>query len=349
MTHSARRPRSILATIGAITVFALAACSGQSSSSGPAAPGAVGAKDQAAAAGAPSAAGGAANVDAVNAAQKVVRSATLTVVVSSVEQSAVSIRAIAAGAGGQVTGENLSSSAAVPTPTASSSGSARRGSSATITLDVPSDSLDTVLDQLGKLGTVSARTVTSKDVTATYVDTESRISTKKASIERVRTLMTQAKDVAQVVELESQLAQRESDLESLQATLETLKKQVAMSTVTMTLTTEPAAAPDDTSGFLGGLKSGWSAFLTTGNGVLTVAGAVLPFVLALAVVGLPVLWWLRRRRAGAATAAAPPREASLVGAAYPSMPVPSVPTPSVPPSTASAPAAPQPPTAAEPD
>lgn len=257
-------------------------------------------------------------------------------VVSSVEQSATSIRGIATGAGGQVTGENLSSGGTpVPTPTGSSA-SVRRGPSATITLDVPADSLDTVLDQLGKLGTVTGRTVTSKDVTATYVDTESRISTKKASIERVRALMAQAKDVAQVVELESQLAQRESDLESLQATLETLKKQVAMSTVTLTLSTEPGATEEPSSGFLSGLKSGWAAFLTTGNGLLTVAGAVLPFVLALAVVGLPVLWWLRRRPAGAATAAASTREASLVGAAHPSTPVARVPTPSVPQSTTSA-------------
>ena len=57
-----------------------------------------------------------------------------------------------------------------------------------------------------------------------------------------------------------------------------LDKKVAMSTVSVTLVTAAnvVVPEEDTSGFLGGLKAGWKAFLGASSGVLTVLGAVLP-------------------------------------------------------------------------
>lgn len=301
------RSRTPLVALAAAGLLALAACSGQAASTSGAPPAAVAgveAKSAAAAAGDLAAQSAAApgSPAAPSEGQKVVKNAALTLTVTSVEQSAASIRAIAVGAGGQVTAENLTTGSGGPPVPASAP--RRPGSFGTVTLDVPADGLDGVLDQVGKLGTVTARTASSKDVTATYVDTESRISTKKASIDRVRALMAQAKDVAQIVELEGQLAQRESDLESLQATLESLKKHVALSTVTVTLSTDPAPTAEDNGGFLGGLRSGWAAFLSAGNGLLTALGALLPFLLVLALVGVPLLrWWRRRRTARSARSA----------------------------------------------
>jgi cytochrome c oxidase assembly factor CtaG len=46
---------------------------------------------------------------------------------------------------------------------------------------------------------------------------------------------------------------------------------------------------------VGGLKAGWKAFAASIRVVLTVLGALLPFIL---VIGVPlwlVFWWLRRR------------------------------------------------------
>ena len=71
-----------------------------------------------------------------------------------------------------------------------------------------------------------------------------------------------------------------------------------MSTVGVTFVTAAnvVVPEEDSSGFLGGLKSGWKAFLGA-SGVLTVLGAVLPFAVLLAIVVVPLLWWQRRRRA----------------------------------------------------
>ena len=112
--------------------------------------------------------------------------------------------------------------------------------------------------------------------------------------------MAQAKDIGQVVVLESELSRREADLESLESQLSALKNNVERSTLMVSLST-PGHEPVTNTGFLGGLRSGWDAFTASARGLLTVIGALLPFAVFLALVAAPFAWWLRRRRPGSAT------------------------------------------------
>ena len=146
------------------------------------------------------------------------------------------------------------------------------------------------------------RSTSSQDVTAQYVDTQSRQKTMRASVERVRALMSQAKDLGQVVVLESELSRREADLESLESQLSVLTSSVQMSPVTVILST-PASTPVTSTGFLAGLRSGWDAFTRSTTGLVTVLGAVLPFAVLFSVIGAGVVWWLRRRHPASATPA----------------------------------------------
>lgn len=241
--------------------------------------------------------------------QKVVRTASLLIAVTSIDPAATAVRGVAATLGGQVTGENINAASRTATPGGASTTvlPPSTGSAGTISLDVPADRLDAALDQLAAIGRVVQRTSNARDVTSTYVDTESRIATKKTSIERVRALLSQAAGLSQVVELESQLAQREAELESLQATLATLQKKIVMSTVTVTLTTDPGAG-EQASGFMAGLQAGWQAFLRSLAFCLAAIGAALPFLGALATLGLPLLLWWRRREPVPSPAAAAPQE-----------------------------------------
>ena len=135
----------------------------------------------------------------------------------------------------------------------------------------------------------------SQDVTAQYVDTESRLKTMRASVERVRALMAQAKDIGQVVALESEMSRRQADLESLESQLTALKTSVERSTLAISLST-PGNEPETDNGFLAGLRSGWDAFTASAGGLLLAVGAVLPFAVFFALVGAPIWWsWSRRR------------------------------------------------------
>ena len=233
--------------------------------------------------------------------RKLTRQADLALTVKNVDGAAADIRSIAAAAKGMVLSEQLNANAQ---PDARSSDATGYGS---MTISVPSDQLDATLDRLGRLGTVVSRVTSTEDVTSTYVDTSSRLATMRASVTRVRALMSRATKIGDVVALESELAKREADLEALQAQLTALDSAVAMSPVSIRLSTvAPAPTPAATTGFLGGLKAGWAAFTTTLQVALTGLGAVLPFAMAGAVVVVPLVMWLRRRRPTVAPPAAPP-------------------------------------------
>lgn len=230
---------------------------------------------------------------------RIARTASLQLRVADVPRAAASIRTMVTGLDGYVVSEQIGSSdvadLAGGEPGAQASVVDRVGE---MTLSVPSVKLDPTLDRLGQLGTVVDRSTSSEDVTSQYVDTESRLRTMRASVDRVRALMGRATALGQVVQLEGELSRRQGDLEALESQLAVLKGSVERSTVTVRLLAPGAvAASGHGTGFAAGLTGGWHAFTTSVTGVLTAVGAVLPFAVVAALVGAPVLWWLRRRRA----------------------------------------------------
>jgi hypothetical protein len=139
------------------------------------------------------------------------------------------------------------------------------------------------------------------------IDLDTRLATQRASVERVRALLARARTIGEVVSIEGELTRREAELASLEQRKERLADQVALSTITVNLRgpEAPGEEPRDERGFLAGLKAGWDGFLTSVQVVLTVAGWLLPWVIA---VGLPVwlaVWLLRRRPRPVAPAPAP--------------------------------------------
>ncbi|RSD25604.1 DUF4349 domain-containing protein [Amycolatopsis eburnea] len=215
--------------------------------------------------------------------RKLSRSARLELTATKVVDVVAQARGIALGAGGytgqESTGEEY----------------------ATLSLAVPADKLDGALDQLSHLGTsLVKRELNTQDVTEQVVDVEARLQTQRASVERIRALLAKATSVSEIASVESELTSREATLESLEQQRNSLAGSVAMATVAMSIRSVAAPPPpaEDHSGFLGGLAGGWDAFLTFGGGVLTVLGAIAPFLL---IVG-PLAWagwWLNRRRRAA--------------------------------------------------
>lgn len=169
--------------------------------------------------------------------------------------------------------------------------------SASLSLVVPSDKLDNVLTQLSALGQVTNSQQTAQDVTGQVVDVESRLETARRSVARLRALLDRATSISEIASVESQLTTRESDLESLEARQNALAGQVAMSTVSLTITAAPppAAMEEKQTGFLAGLAAGWRGFLTFGDGTLNVIGAALPFVATFGALTAALIWLARRR------------------------------------------------------
>jgi uncharacterized protein DUF4349 len=208
---------------------------------------------------------------------------SMTVAVTDVVKAADQATSIATGAGGLIGSDQRTIDA--------------DRSTAELTLRVPAERFSSTLEELAKLGREESRAISTQDVTESLIDLDARLATQQASVDRVRALLAQAKTIGEVVSIESELTRREADLDSLKQRKEKLAGLVALSTINLTLH-GPAAVvvkPAEETGFLAGLKSGWKGFLASVAIVLTVAGWLLPWVIA---IGVPVWFvvWLARRR-----------------------------------------------------
>ena len=211
---------------------------------------------------------------------------TITVKVTQVAQAADQAIAIATGLGGVVGGDNRTID--------------EDRSQAILVLRVPAERFSSTLDAMAKLGTEESRQVQATDVTDSMVDLDARVATQEASVNRVRDLLARAQTIGEIVALESELTRRQADLDSLKQRRAKLSGLVALATITVVLrgpaaTVEGPTEPE--TGFMAGLKAGWKGFLASVKIVLTVAGWLLPWAIAILLPLWIVLMLSRRRRA----------------------------------------------------
>jgi Domain of unknown function (DUF4349) len=157
-----------------------------------------------------------------------------------------------------------------------------------ITAQIPAADLDAFIADVSALGTVTSINVNAQDVTTQVVDLDARIKALKTSIDRLTQLLAEASRIEDLLAIETQLSQRQAELDALTAQRTWLGDQVAMSTVTVSLSPVTQIADVDAPGFLSGLQSGWSAFLSLIMVAVTAVGFLLPFLLVLALLAIPV-------------------------------------------------------------
>lgn len=180
---------------------------------------------------------------------------------------------------------------------------------AALTLRIPAENLPELLEELAELGDVSQLSETARDVTGVVRDLDARIEALETSVDRLLEIMSEADSAEELLQVETTLSERQADLESLQAERNALGDQVEMSTLQVQLSTEPITEVQ-ADGFLGGLQSGWNGLVSFVNLLLVATGAILPWLLVLAVPVVVVLLAFRRRkrRALVAVTATEPRE-----------------------------------------
>ena len=185
---------------------------------------------------------------------------------------------------------------------------------ANLTVRVPSDKVTPTIAALADIGTVESTDITSTDVGDQATDLDARIKALQTSATRLEALMSTAATTADLIDAESTLTSRQGELESLQAQRNSLADQVEMSTLVISLTTEPVPSEDEEDGFLDGLRTGWEALLTTVAAIVVILGVTLPWLAVAAVVWFVARWVVRRlsRRRAAARA---PRTVDSAGAA----------------------------------
>ena len=225
--------------------------------------------------------------------REIVATASLALTVDDPSALTDRIAELATAAGGYV--ESMSVNGATSSTGSDDAQYIPYGSDTWVQVRVPAAQLEAVLGQASGLGKVTSSSVNRSDVTDQAVDLRARVSAAQTSVDRLTQLMAQATSTADLIAAESALAERQATLESDQQQLTALESQVALSTLTVTLSKTPSAVTADPAGFGDGLAAGWNGLVATVNGIVVGLGFLLPW-LVVAAVAVLVVWGIRRLR-----------------------------------------------------
>jgi hypothetical protein len=203
----------------------------------------------------------------------VVKTASMTIGVSSTSEAADKAAVMVEEADGRVDSRR------------EDAGSDRGFARTSIVLRVPVAKLDGVVRELKTLGTVQMAETTSEDVTAQRVDLDARIKALQTSVDRLLAIMRDARDPDALITAEDALSQRQADLDSLRAQREALGDQIEYSTVNVTFVAESIGgpAPKEYQGFAGQVERGWDNFVFVVGNLVLLFGLMLPWLLVSAV------------------------------------------------------------------
>ena len=220
--------------------------------------------------------------------KKIIRTASMTIATQTFEDSLNALKSACEGQGGWIESSSESTNSYSGLRTAY------------LTLRIPQDSLDAYLAGTEGLGRVTSKSESAQDVTASYQDTQTRLNTQLALMERLQALITESGDLSDLLALESQIADTQYMIDSLQSSLNSTDRQVSYSTVNVTLKEEKTVELTDTTvsfgeRILSAVAVGWEAFTGFLGDMVVFLVAALPFMLIVAVVVI-VIKLIRRRR-----------------------------------------------------
>lgn len=277
----------------AVTVLALLqGCASAPAPSSPVsgvAPAAPPAADESArSSGAPAPSGASAPADqtasAAEAGRRVIRNASLRLVVPDVDQALLQLSQLAREMGGYVVSSD-----------SQEQGGDRSGRSS---IRVPVERLEDSLARIRGMATrVSRETTTSQDVTEEFVDQEARLRNLRASEQQYLELLRTARTMEDIIRVQQPLGQVREQIERTEGRLRYLERNTEMSQINMELFTAASFRPLE-----GGALDFNEVFAQAMRGLMAMVvalGAILIWVLVFVPLWGPavafVIWWRRRR------------------------------------------------------
>ncbi len=159
--------------------------------------------------------------------RKIVKNASLTIEVVDTEESKNMVETEIERLGGAIT--NLNSSESRPGVLAYR-----------LTVRVPSEKLETAIENLAEMGTKKAENFSTQDITAQYADTENRIKNLIIRRDRIRELMERETDsLKDILEIDRELANVQNEIENLERTQKRRDVDVSFSTLRLNINPEP--------------------------------------------------------------------------------------------------------------
>lgn len=163
-----------------------------------------------------------------------------------------------------------------------SSYSYRRYRSASMTVRVPADQVDSFVKQVSGFTNVVSNSRNVEDITLIYTDTESRVNALRAEEDRLLELMKQAEDMSDLLEIEARLTEVRYDLERNTSQLRRYDNKVDYATVYLDVEEVQRYTPPAEQTFWERISSGIS------ESTEDLADSIVDLVAAL-IIGLPYI------------------------------------------------------------
>lgn len=182
-----------------------------------------------------------------------------------------------------------------------------QGVQGSMTIRIPAESFGEALEQIKALATTVRReSIGGQDVTEEYVNLESRLRHLRAVEEQLLEFLEDAEDTEATLAVYEQLQQVQGEIEQVTGQMQYMENQVALATITISLTPDALAQPLEVGGWNlpGTVRNAVEALLNTLEVVVKAAIylviVVLPTLIVLlapiAGIVLLVRWLVRRRR-----------------------------------------------------
>ncbi|VTP86525.1 DUF4349 domain-containing protein [Sphingobacterium daejeonense] len=128
---------------------------------------------------------------------------------------------------------------------------------------VPTTSFESMMTALESgEDNVTEKNISAEDVSLQYFDLQSRLKSKRAYLERYQAMVSSAKNVKELLEIQEQIRQLQEDIDSNEATYRNLSNQINYSTLTVNLFEYQANLPMGSNSFWVQIKEsinfGWN-------------------------------------------------------------------------------------------
>jgi len=208
----------------------------------------------------------------------VIYNAYVSLETGDIESSLAKIRGLAERYGGYVAGSSRSSYG--------------MQAIAEITIRVPKDEFHVAVQEIETYGKVLDERTTSEDVTQQYIDVKARLSNLQKQEQRLIEILSMARTVDEVLNVERELERVRGEIESLQGQINYLERSVAMSVITVSLKEPPPPFTPPGMDWGETFESALRGFFAVVRGLIILVVSLLPFI----VIGVPAYYVYRRRK-----------------------------------------------------
>lgn len=160
---------------------------------------------------------------------------------------------------------------------------------------IPFANFDSFISHLeSRIGEVQYKTIDARDVTAEFIDLETRLANKESYLLRYKELLKKAHTVKDILTIEQEIRKIEEEIESKRGQLKYLGNQVKFSTLQLDLNQEKdyVYVPKKADRFIERLKEslsgGWQGFV----GFMLFLLQLWPFLILFTFI---LVWWKHRR------------------------------------------------------